>query len=202
MSAMNIVYKYQGGLYVNLTNRCTNKCKFCIRFTPSGVDQIDLWLEHEPSVDEIINALKDAGFTSYKEVIFCGFGEPLMRADAVLEVCRFIKAQDKNIKTRINTNGHGNKIAGRDITPDMEGLVDTLSISLNAENAKKYNENCVCDYGEEGFYDMLDFAKAAKDHVPNVVLSIVDVIGKDEIEECRKIAEKIGVTFRVREYSE
>ena len=64
MSAMNIVYKYQGGLYVNLTNRCTNKCKFCIRFTPSGVDQIDLWLEHEPSVDEIINALKDAGFTS------------------------------------------------------------------------------------------------------------------------------------------
>ncbi len=202
MSAMNIVYKYQGGLYVNLTNRCTNKCKFCIRFTPSGVDQIDLWLEHEPSVDEIINALKDAGFTSYKEVIFCGFGEPLMRADAVLEVCRFIKAQDKNIKTRINTNGHGNKIAGRDITPDMEGLVDTLSISLNAENAKKYNEICVCDYGEEGFYDMLDFAKAAKDHVPNVVLSIVDVIGKDEIEECRKIAEKIGVTFRVREYSE
>lgn len=202
MSAMNIVYKYQGGLYVNLTNRCTNKCKFCIRFTPSGVDQIDLWLEHEPSVDEIINALKDAGFTSYKEVIFCGFGEPLMRADAVLEVCRFIKAQDKNIKTRINTNGHGNKIAGRDITPDMEGLVDTLSISLNAENAKKYNEICVCDYGEEGFYDMLDFAKVAKDHVPNVVLSIVDVIGKDEIEECRKIAEKIGVTFRVREYSE
>lgn len=202
MSAMNIVYKYQGGLYVNLTNRCTNKCKFCIRFTPSGVDQIDLWLEHEPSVDEIINALKDAGFTSYKEVIFCGFGEPLMRADAVLEVCRFIKAQDKNIKTRINTNGHGNKIAGRDITPDMKGLVDTLSISLNAENAKKYNEICVCDYGEEGFYDMLDFAKAAKDHVPNVVLSIVDVIGKDEIEECRKIAEKIGVTFRVREYSE
>lgn len=202
MSAMNIVYKYQGGLYVNLTNRCTNKCKFCIRFTPSGVDQIDLWLEHEPSVDEIINALKDAGFTSYKEVIFCGFGEPLMRADAVWEVCRFIKAQDKNIKTRINTNGHGNKIAGRDITPDMEGLVDTLSISLNAENAKKYNEICVCDYGEEGFYDMLDFAKAAKDHVPNVVLSIVDVIGKDEIEECRKIAEKIGVTFRVREYSE
>lgn len=202
MSAMNIVYKYQGGLYVNLTNRCTNKCKFCIRFTPSGVDQIDLWLEHEPSVDEIINALKDSGFTSYKEVIFCGFGEPLMRADAVLEVCRFIKAQDKNIKTRINTNGHGNKIAGRDITPDMEGLVDTLSISLNAENAKKYNEICVCDYGEEGFYDMLDFAKVAKDHVPNVVLSIVDVIGKDEIEECRKIAEKIGVTFRVREYSE
>lgn len=202
MSAMNIVYKYQGGLYVNLTNRCTNKCKFCIRFTPSGVDQIDLWLEHEPSVDEIINALKDADFTSYKEVIFCGFGEPLMRADAVLEVCRFIKAQDKNIKTRINTNGHGNKIAGRDITPDMEGLVDTLSISLNAENAKKYNEICVCDYGEEGFYDMLEFAKVAKDHVPNVVLSIVDVIGKDEIEECRKIAEKIGVTFRVREYSE
>lgn len=201
MSAMNIAYKYQGSLYVNLTNRCTNKCKFCIRFTPSGVDHIDLWLEHEPSVKEITDALEEANFTSYDEIVFCGYGEPLIRADAVLEVCRYIKSK-KDIKIRVNTNGHANRFAGRDITPGMKGLIDTVSISLNAENAKKYNDICVCDYGEDGFYAMLDFAKAAKKYVPEVVLSVVDVIGADAIEQCRKIAEDIGVTFRVREYSE
>lgn len=202
MSAMNIVYKYQGSLYVNLTNRCTNKCKFCIRFTPSGVDKIDLWLEHEPTAEEIITALKNAEFEKHGEVIFCGYGEPLLRVDTVLEVCRFIKGTDKNIKTRVNTNGHANRFAGRDVTPDMEGLIDVVSISLNAENAEKYNEICVCDYGEQGFYEMLDFAKAAKKHIPEVVLSVVDVIGDEAIEKCRKLAEDIGVTYRVREYSE
>lgn len=201
MSSMNIAYKYQGSLYVNLTNRCTNKCKFCIRFTPSGVDNIDLWLEHEPSVQEIIDALESADFTSYDEIVFCGYGEPLLRVYDVLEVCKFIKSK-KNIKIRVNTNGHANRFAGEDVTPHMKGLIDVISISLNAENAQKYNEICVCDYGEEGFYEMLNFARAAKEHVPEVILSIVDVISKEEIEACRKIAEDIGVTFRVRTYSE
>ncbi len=201
MSAMNIAYKYQGSLYLNLTNRCTNKCKFCIRFTPSGVDNIDLWLEHEPSVEEIIEALERENFTQYDEIIVCGYGEPLLRVDDVLEVAKYIKSK-KNIKIRVNTNGHANRFAGRDTTPGMKGLIDVISISLNAENAEKYNEICVCDYGEQGFFDMLDFARAAKEYVPEVILSVVDVIGKDQIEECKKIANDIGVTFRVREYSE
>lgn len=202
MSAMNIAYKYQGSLYVNLTNRCTNKCKFCIRFTPSGVDQIDLWLEHEPSIDEIKAALIEAEFEKFSEIIFCGYGEPLLRVDAVLEAARFIKEKNSNIKIRINTNGHANRFAGRDVTPEMKGLVDVISISLNAETAEKYHEICVCDYGEQGFYDMLDFARAAKEYVPTVILSVVDVIGEEAIEACRKIAEDVGVTYRVREYSE
>ena len=201
MSAMNIAYKYQNSLYVNLTNRCTNKCKFCIRFTPSGVDQIDLWLEHEPSVEEIIDALNKANFMDYPEVVICGYGEPLLRIDEVLEVARYLKSK-KDIKIRVNTNGHANRYAGRDVTPEMKGLIDTISISLNAENAEKYQEICVCDYGEEGFYEMLDFAKKAKEYVPEVVLSVVDVIGEDAIEKCRKIAEDVGVTYRVREFSE
>ena len=201
MSAMNIAYKYQNSLYVNLTNRCTNKCKFCIRFTPSGVDQIDLWLEHEPSVEEIIDALNKANFMDYPEVVICGYGEPLLRIDEVLEVARYLKSK-KDIKIRVNTNGHANRYAGRDVTPEMKGLIDTVSISLNAENAEKYQEICICDYGEEGFYEMLDFARKAKEYVPEVVLSVVDVIGEDAIEKCRKIAEDVGVTYRVREYSE
>lgn len=165
------------------------------------MDNIDLWLEHEPSVEEITAALEEADFTAYDEVVFCGYGEPLLRVAEVLEVCRYIKSK-KNMKIRVNTNGHANRFAGKDVTPEMEGLIDVISISLNAENAKKYNDICVCDYGEEGFWAMLDFAKAAKRYVPEVTLSIVDVIGKEEIEECRKIAEDIGINFRVREYSE
>ena len=201
MSAMNIVYKYQDELYINPTNRCTNKCEFCIRFTPSGVDHIDLWLKHEPSADEIITELERQDYKSYKEIVFCGYGEPLMRFDTVMEVCRYIK-KNSNASIRINTNGHANHCAGRDVTPEMKGLVDTISISLNASTAAEYQKICKCNFGENGFWEMLDFAKKAKEYVPHVVLSVVDVIGKDEIEACRKIAQDIGVEYRVREYSE
>lgn len=201
MPAMNIAYQFEGKLYVNVTNRCTNKCKFCIRFTPSGVDGIDLWLEREPTVEEIYTALKNADYQSYPEVIFCGYGEPLMRFDDVMAVCRKMRAEG-DVKIRINTNGHANRTAGRDVTPELKGLVDTISISLNAKNAKEYNDICVSDYGEAGFDEMLDFAKKAAAYVPNVVLSVVDVLPKEDIEACRKIAADIGVQFRVREYSE
>ena len=201
MSAMQIVYPYQGQLYVNMTNRCTNRCKFCIRYTPSGVDGLDLWLEHEPEAEEIIAELENQNFHSVDEIVFCGYGEPLLRAEQVVSVARYIK-EHSNAKVRINTNGHANRYFGRDITPELAGLVDVISISLNAKNAKEYHEICQCDYGEEGFSAMLEFARCAKEHVPHVVLSVVDVIGKEDIEACRKIAEDVGVEFRVREYSE
>lgn len=201
MSAMNVVYKYQNGLYVNVTNRCTNRCEFCIRFTPSGVDHIDLWLEHEPSYEEIVKGLEENNYKDYKEIIFCGYGEPLMQFDTVMKACEYIK-KNSDVKIRINTNGHANHCAGHDVTPEMEGKVDTVSISLNASNAAEYQRICKCDFGEDGFYEMIDFAKKAKKYVPHVVLSVVDVIGAEEIEKCRKIAEDAGVEYRVREYSE
>lgn len=201
MSAMNIAYIYQNNLYVNLTNRCTNKCEFCIRYTPSGVDKIDLWLEHEPSEEEIKKDLTAKNYKNFNEIIFCGYGEPLIRFDSVINICKFIK-ETSDCKIRINTNGHANYIAGRDVTPEMAGLVDTISISLNASTAEKYQKICKCEFGENGFYEMLDFAKKSKLYVPNVVLSVVDVIDKDEIEACRKLAEETGVAYRVREYSE
>lgn len=201
MSEMNITYVYGGKLYVNTTNRCTNKCKFCIRFTPSGVGDVDLWLKREPTVDEIYDALKKADYEKYKEITFCGYGEPFMRFDDIMEVCRRIKAESC-VKIKVNTNGHANRVAGRDVTPDMKGLVDVVSISLNAKNAKEYNDMCVCDFGEDGFYEMIDFAKKAKEYVPEVVLTVVDVLPEEDIEACRRITEEAGVTFRVREYSE
>jgi TatD family-associated radical SAM protein len=201
MSSMNIVYTYGGKLYINMTNRCTNKCKFCIRFTPSGVDGLDLWLDREPTVDEVFDELCRNDYKKYGEIIFCGYGEPLMRFDDVMELCRKIRL-DSDVKIRINTNGHANRIAGRDVTPDMQGLVDTISISLNAKNAKEYNDICVSEYGEDGFYEMLDFAKKSAKYTPNVVLSVVDTIPEEDIEACRRIAKDAGVQFRVREYSE
>lgn len=198
---MNIAYRYYGqnALYLNMTNRCTNKCKFCIRYTDSGVDGVDLWLEHEPGLNEIKEALKKAEYEKCEEIVMCGYGEPTMRWEIIPEVCRFIRGGNPNAKIRINTNGHGNRIAGRDITPMFEGLVDEISISLNEKNAKKYHEICVCDYGEDGFEELLSFAKKAKQHVKSVVLSVVDVLPPEDIEECRRLAEKTGVPLRVRE---
>ncbi len=201
MSAMNIAYPYQGNLYVNMTNRCTNRCKFCIRFTPSGVDGIDLWLEHEPEAREIIDALEAKNFRDYPEIVFCGYGEPMLRTEQLLETARYIR-ENSQCRIRINTNGHANRYYGRDITPALEGLVDVVSISLNAKNAAEYQEICRCDYGEAGFSAMLEFARLAKAHVPRVILSVVDVIGPDDIAACRKIARECGVEFRVRVYSE
>ena len=165
------------------------------------MDGIDLWLKREPTVDEIKAALDAADFKKYSEIIFCGYGEPLLRWQEVAECARYIR-DNSSAKVRINTNGHANIAAGKDITPQLAGVVDTVSISLNAKNAKEYNDICVCQYGEEGFYAMLDFAKCAKKHIPEVVLSVVDTISREDIEACRKIANELGVKYRVRVYSE
>lgn len=204
MASMNIVYKYfnQNQMYINLTNRCTNKCKFCIRYTETGVEGEDLWLVREPEPEEIKEALLNAGVEKAEEIVFCGYGEPTLRYEVIVEICRFIREKNPSAVIRINTNGHGNRAAEKDITPLFDGLVDEISISLNAKNAKEYNDICVCEYGEDGFYEMLDFAKKAKEHIKSVVLSVVDVLPPEDIEKCRKIAEETGVSFRVREYTE
>ncbi len=204
MSAMNIVYTYfdQSQMYINLTNRCTNRCKFCIRYTKTGVRDQDLWLEREPSVCEVKSALEEAGFREAKEIVFCGYGEPTLRYGEIAEIARYIKENNPDALIRLNTNGHGNRAAGKDITPLFKGLIDEVSISLNAKNAKEYNDICVCQYGEEGFFEMLEFAKCAKAHIPSVILSVVDVLPTEDIEACRAIAKEVGVDYRVREFSE
>lgn len=193
-----IAYPIGDSLYLNLTNRCTNACTFCVRTTTDSGMGYDLWIDKEPTVDEMVADIKSKGIEGYKELVLCGYGEPTERFDDMLEVVRQVKNYCP-IKVRLNTNGHANLIAGEDVTYKMEGLIDIVSISLNAPDAKSYNEICCCQYGEEGFYGMLDFAKKARGYVPEVVLSVVDVMAKEDVEECRGIAEEIGVSFRVRE---
>lgn len=198
---MTITYELGDSLYVNLTNRCSNACTFCVRDKHNSVNgKDDLWLDREPSVEEIKQDFEKRDLSRYDSVVFCGYGEPMMRAEVVIEVAKWLKENHPDLKIRINTNGQANMIYKRDITPELSGLIDTVSISLNAENAEKYQKLCRSDFGEEAFEGLLEFARLAKRYVPEVVLSVVDIMKPNEIEECRKIAEDTGVKFRVREY--
>lgn len=193
-----IAYPIGESLYVNITNRCTNACTFCVRTTTDFGMGYDLWLEREPSVDEIVKDIFKKGVENYRELVFCGYGEPTERFDDMMEVIKRVKEKTP-VKVRLNTNGHANLIAGHDVTSGMKGLVDVVSVSLNAPNKKEYNEICRCKYGEKGFEAMLDFVNRAKKYVPDVILSIVDVMDEQDKEKCRSVAEKAGVGFRVRE---
>lgn len=192
-----IAYKIGDSLYLNITNRCTNKCSFCIRNFAKGVGGYDLWLEKEPTTKEIIEAIGNP--ENYKEIVFCGYGEPLLRLQVVLDVASYIKNNFPGIPVRINTNGLGNLIHGEDITPQFKGLIDVISISLNAHNSETYDRICRSDYGEEAFYAVLEFARKCKNYVPKVVLTVVELPEVD-IEKCRRIAEELGVGFKVRKF--
>lgn len=198
---MTITYELGSSLYVNITNRCSNACTFCVRNKHDTVNGKDnLWLDREPTIDEIKTDFKRRDLSEYDAVVFCGYGEPMMRADVVIEIAKWLKKNHPDIKVRINTNGQANMIYKKDITPQLEGIIDCVSISLNAENAEKYQKLCKSEFGEEAYTGLLEFARLAKRHVPEVVLSVVDIMKPEEIEQCRKIAEDCGVTFRVREF--
>lgn len=198
---MTILYDLYDNLYINLTNKCPCACTFCLRQTKDHVTGSDsLWLEREPSTEEIIDAFSTIDISKYNEVVFCGYGEPTERIDVVTEVARFIK-NTYTIPTRINTNGLGNLINNRDITPELKGLIDTISISLNTPNKERYYEITRSRFGIESFDAMLDFAKKAAQYVPKVILSTVaTTITEEEEKECEKICKDLGVTYKIRPY--
>jgi len=190
-----IAYKIRDSLYLNITNRCTNRCGFCVRFHTSYVKGHNLRLEKEPSTEEIIKAVGNP--QAYKEIVFCGLGEPLLRLDVVKEVSAWIK--QKGGRVRINTNGHGNLIHGRNILPELQGIVDSLSVSLDAEDDKKYKEICKPVF-KNTFQAVIDFTKEAKKYIPEVKITVVR-LPEIDIEKCRTIAEELGVELRVREFN-
>ena len=197
--AMTIFYEVHDNLYVNLTNKCPCSCTFCLRQNRDHMEESDsLWLEHEPPYEEAIEEIKKFDIEKYGENVFCGFGEPTEALDVLLKLAKYIK-DTYNKPIRINTNGLGNLVNGKDITPMLAGLIDTLSISLNTPNAEEYYRIVRPKFGPDSFKAMLDFAKEAVKYVPNVVLTTVDTtITKEEVEECRRICESIGVRYRIR----
>lgn len=193
---MTITYKIDNNLYINLTNKCPNACDFCIRNNEDTFEH-DLWLEREPTADEIVKDIFTWNLEEFKQIVFCGFGEPLENIEEVLKVSRRIK-EKTNIPIRINTNGLANKIHNYDVTPKFKALIDSISISLNAKNAEEYDVICHSAFGKDAFPAILDFAAKAKIYIKDVQLSVVDCLPKADIDECRKIAEQLGVRLKVR----
>ena len=203
---MTITYEYEGALYVNLTNKCNCACEFCLRqgkAKGSIYTEDSLWLEREPTREEALDSFLQRDVCAYREIVFCGYGEPAYRLDDLLWLVDRLKEKfgEKLPPVRINTNGHANLILGRDVCPELKGRINTLSISLNATNAADYVALCHPAQGEAAYHAMLEFAKASAACVPNVVLTIVD---KDkspkEIKRCKEIAEGLGVQLRVRSF--
>lgn len=203
--AMTILYKVHNNLYVNLTNRCPCACTFCLRQnmdTVSEVDDRSLWLEHEPSYEEVTEDFKNYDMTQFNEVVFCGYGEPTERLDMLLKVAAYVKETFGN-KIRVNTNGMADLIWEKDTTPDFKGLVDTVSISLNTPNPEKYHELVRCKFGMKSFDAMLTFAKNVRKYVPTVVMTTVDTtLTKEEEAQCAKICKDLGVTYRIRPWED
>lgn len=199
---MCITYEVGNSLYVNVTNRCSNRCDFCIRQNGDGAYGSDsLWLEREPTVPEILASILSHDPNSYRELVFCGYGEPTFRLADIVSVAKKIKTKYPSLKTRVNTNGQSDLILGCDTAPMYKDAFDSVSISLNSASAQGYDRICHSVYGEAAFTSMLSFAKKIKLFVPEVAFSVVDeFISKDEIEECRALAKECGISLRVREY--
>ena len=202
MKAEEILYEYGDQLYVNLTNRCPCRCDFCIRGKTDGLGTADsLWLDHDTSAQEVIAALEGRELARYQEVVFCGYGEPFCALEVLLKVCRWLREHTR-LRTRINTNGLGDLIHGKKVAPLLKGHVDVVSISLNAPNAEEYNAVTRPKFGIKSFDAMLQFAKDCKQEGIDTRLTVVDVIGKEAVEQSQKLADSIGIPLRVRVYEE
>lgn len=195
---MTITYVVGNSLYVNITNRCSNACDFCVR---SHGEELygDLWLLREPTKEEILADINSRELSTYDELVFCGYGEPTERLSDMLYVCKEVKSKHK-IKIRLNTNGHADLINERDTTPEFSGCFDTVSISLNCATAESYQKVCHSRYGEKSFDALILFATNLKKYVPTVVFSVVrGAIPDEDIEICKTIADKAGIPLRIRE---
>ena len=200
---MEILYRVHQGLYVNLTNRCSSVCAFCLRQSMDRVGESgSLWLEREPTAREVIAEFGKWDLSDFREIVFCGFGEPTCALPVLLEVAAWLKERGAP-PIRVNTNGQGSLIAGRDISGELAACVDTVSISLNHPDPKEYQALVRSRFGDEAFPAMLDFAKRCAEAGIHVVMTTVDTtITHEEEERCRTICREIGAEYRIRPWAE
>lgn len=210
--ANTLVYILDGKIYINLTNKCTNNCIFCLRNDKDDVCGQTLWLDDENfGANEVINQLIEKFNTTIQpfnhsttkplEIIFCGYGEPMLKLDILKEVASYIKKHYPNTKIRVNTNGHANFVYKRNVVPELKGLVDEFSVSLNGENKQEYDKYSQPKF-EEAYDEMKKFIKACSDGEISVTASVVEGYkGRHlDLEKCEKIASDLGAKFRVREW--
>ncbi|MBI2875982.1 MAG: YchF/TatD family DNA exonuclease [Candidatus Tectomicrobia bacterium] len=195
-----LAYPIRSSLYLNLTIRCSNECIFCVRNATDYVKGHHLRLQREPTVAEVWKAMDSlGGAQAYREVVFCGLGESLIRLEELKEIARRVKAL--GVKVRVNTNGQANLIHGRNILPELAGLVDAVSVSLNAECSEKYARLCRSQFGEAAYEAVKGFLREARRYIPEVTATVVGMAEAIDIERCRQIAQELGVAFRVRDYN-
>lgn len=192
-----IAYPIRDSLYLNITNRCTNNCTFCARQSSYYVQGHNLYLEKEPKPEEIIAALPE-DLSLYREVVFCGFGEPFLRLDVLLSVAKYLKT--KGMKVRVNSNGQASLIYGRNIVPELVGLVDMLSISINTPDSVQYQEICKSQYGQEAYMAIMEFIRLAVYAGIQVTVTALDMPGID-LTACAEVAQQLGVPLRTRSYN-
>ncbi|WP_337674322.1 TIGR04100 family radical SAM protein [Huintestinicola sp.] len=200
MKGLTFVYNVHGNLYINLTNRCPCNCTFCIRHNgDSAYGSDSLWLEREPTNEEVLAEFDKYSPDEFDEIVFCGYGEPMERAEDVVFIGKELKKRYPNKIIRLNTNGLSDKIHGRPTAAMLEGAVDIVSISLNSGNEKDYNAVTRPKW-EDSFSALLNFAQDCKKYVPQVMFTVVDVISEREIEESKEISERLGIPLRIRKY--
>lgn len=200
---MTITYQVKNAVYVNLTNRCPCNCTFCLRQNGSGVfGSGPLWLEREPTLEETVESLGQWDFTRFREVVFCGYGEPTERLDVLLAVAAHLKERDPSLRVRVNTNGLSDLINGKPTAPLFVGKVDCLSVSLNTDDPSEYLSVCRPRFGEAAYPAMLKFTQEAAAILPSVVMTVVGepVTSLEKQARCRAIAARLGAYLRVRPY--
>ncbi len=197
---MTITYRYGHSLYVNITNRCPNRCEFCIRTKADGFYADNLWLESEPTREEILKDIARRDLSEFDSLVFCGYGEPTERLDDMLAVCREIK-KTSSVPIRVNTNGLADLIAGRKTAPLFRGALDIVSISLNAADPAGYQAICRSRFGEAAFGAILSFAREVKEYVPSVLFTAVrGTVPEETLAACASIAGSLGIPLRIRDY--
>ena len=190
-----IVYSLKDNLYINLTNRCTARCVFCPRVSRPIIEEYNLRLSYEPSTEDVIKAIGNPA--EYKEVVFCGFGEPTLRLYEIMEIAEWLQQQKK--KVRLNTNGHGNLIHRRSIVTDLAGKIDAVSISLNAPDAETYYRIVRPDFGRRTYEAVKEFIKECQQEIPEVQVSVVNLAALD-LSQCEKTAqEELNISLKVRQ---
>lgn len=195
------VYCYGDKLYLNITNKCHLDCTFCIRKNKQGLgDAESLWLEQEPTVEQIVEQVERRGPGNFKQIVFCGYGEPTERLSDLVTMAKRLKKLPDCPPIRLDTNGLSSLIHGYDTAPDLAERFDAVSVSLNAPNAAGYAALCPSPWGEDAFFAMLDFARRMHKLVRDTRLTVVDVIGDEQVAQARELAQRLDIPLHVRPY--
>ena len=200
MTDYNLVYLLDGKIYINLTNSCTNNCVFCIRNIKEDVVGANLFLNTENvKAEDVIKQLEAMKDNLSSEIVFCGYGEPMLKLDILKEVAKYIKKNYPKTILRVNTNGHANLVYKKNVLPGLKGLIDKFSVSLNGENEGVYNKISLPTI--KGAYEAVkDFIKEAVKEGFDTTATIVTGYKDYDVDmpKCIEITKDLGAKFRER----